>query len=184
MHKKALCLVIACCASVSLSGCLDSSSFLAEYFSAYKQETMEEHDLEQVIDYAKLAEGASYKWGGDTLNGFDCSGLIQWIFRQMGHGKFRDGEYVFPEITAHNLYHFNSEPVADIEHMQRGYFIFFDENGDGHINHNAIFDRIDERAHIWVYDAYSVTGLVGVRIVEDFYQKNPIFARPLKTILK
>jgi cell wall-associated NlpC family hydrolase len=30
------------------------------------------------------AVGTPYRWGGSSLAGFDCSGLTQWVYRQVG----------------------------------------------------------------------------------------------------
>lgn len=37
-----------------------------------------------IINYAKQFLGVPYKWGGTTPLGFDCSGLIQYVYRQFG----------------------------------------------------------------------------------------------------
>ena len=34
--------------------------------------------------------GIPYQWGGESLNGFDCSGLTQYIYRQVGIQINRD----------------------------------------------------------------------------------------------
>lgn len=36
------------------------------------------------VDAAKKALGVPYVWGGTSMNGFDCSGLTQWAYRQAG----------------------------------------------------------------------------------------------------
>ena len=30
------------------------------------------------------AVGVPYRWGGSSMGGFDCSGLTQWVYRQVG----------------------------------------------------------------------------------------------------
>lgn len=39
---------------------------------------------EQVAAFAKTLTGVPYVWGGTTANGFDCSGFVQYVYRQFG----------------------------------------------------------------------------------------------------
>ena len=39
---------------------------------------------EQIVDLAKNYLGIPYVWGGENTSGFDCSGLIQHVFGQVG----------------------------------------------------------------------------------------------------
>ncbi len=39
---------------------------------------------------AKQLVGDRYIYGGNTIRGFDCSGLTQWVYRHTGHGKVID----------------------------------------------------------------------------------------------
>lgn len=114
--------------------------------------------------------------------GFDCSGLIQWAYRELGFTRFKNKEEVYDEIAAHELSLYNTRLIADIEDVRRGDFVFFDVNGNGRISHNAVLDRVDEEGGVWVNDAYSVPGKVVHRKVEDFWSKGPSFGRPLKTV--
>lgn len=140
-------------------------------------------EKEELISSIKSVIGTPYLWGGDTEEGFDCSGLIQWAYRKQEFGIFINGTDVFEEITAHHLYHYNSIPVDSITDLEQGDFIFFDENGDGHITHNSVFDYYDkENDEVWVWDAYSVEGQVTHRKVTKFVDKGPIFAKAAKAI--
>ena len=38
----------------------------------------------QVVDLAQRYLGVPYVWGGDDPDGFDCSGLVQYVFGQVG----------------------------------------------------------------------------------------------------
>ena len=38
----------------------------------------------ELISYAKQFIGVPYVWGGSSPNGFDCSGLVQYVYRHFG----------------------------------------------------------------------------------------------------
>ena len=40
--------------------------------------------LSPAIDLAQQHLGVPYVWGGESPSGFDCSGLIQYVYRQLG----------------------------------------------------------------------------------------------------
>lgn len=42
------------------------------------------HKGQLAADAARSALGTPYSWGGSSLAGFDCSGLVQWAWRQAG----------------------------------------------------------------------------------------------------
>lgn len=149
----------------------------------YRMERLTAAEREELIADIETVLGTPYEWGGDERDeGFDCSGLIQWAYRRQGFDIFRNGGEIVGEITAHDLYHQNSEPVDGLAQLERGDFIFFDESGNGEINHNAVFDHVDRQGRVWVYDAYSVDDAVVHRPVEDFWSKGPLFARAHKLV--
>jgi cell wall-associated NlpC family hydrolase len=39
---------------------------------------------QQAVDLAKQFVGTPYKWGGTQPGGFDCSGLVQYVYKQLG----------------------------------------------------------------------------------------------------
>ncbi len=39
-----------------------------------------------VAQYARTFVGAPYQWAGTTPNGFDCSGLVFYVYRHFGFG--------------------------------------------------------------------------------------------------
>lgn len=40
--------------------------------------------VEDAISAAESKKGTPYRWGGTGPNGFDCSGLVQWAYKQAG----------------------------------------------------------------------------------------------------
>ena len=46
--------------------------------------------VSQVESYASKYMGTPYKWGGTTPSGFDCSGYVQYVFKEMGISIPRD----------------------------------------------------------------------------------------------
>lgn len=87
--------------------------------------------IEDVISNAKTQLGVPYLWGGTTPNeGFDCSGLLQWAFRQEG--------VTIPRVT-HDQW--NAGTRVDYEDIQRGDLIFWrsDPTAPDYISHVAIY---------------------------------------------
>lgn len=37
-----------------------------------------------IVNYASRFKGVNYQWGGESPNGFDCSGLVQYVYGKMG----------------------------------------------------------------------------------------------------
>lgn len=48
------------------------------------REQWEDRALELVLDTANVAKGTPYVYGGTSLSGFDCSGLVRWAYRTVG----------------------------------------------------------------------------------------------------
>ena len=38
----------------------------------------------RLVNYASQFKGVNYQWGGESPNGFDCSGLVQYVYGKMG----------------------------------------------------------------------------------------------------
>ena len=77
--------------------------------------------VERMIAAAESQLGVPYVWGGTTPGrGFDCSGLVQWAFRQAGveiprvtHDQWWAGEHVdYAEARRGDLIFWRSDPTA------------------------------------------------------------------------
>ena len=59
------------------SGCASSSST-----QAFKQQG--NSSGEQIVGISKRLVGSPYRYGGESPNGFDCSGLVRYVYRKIG----------------------------------------------------------------------------------------------------
>ena len=79
-------------------------------------------EREGAVAQAMLLVNTPYTYGGNTpQGGFDCSGLIQYVFRQVGGSAVR-----LPRTTAQ--WAAATVPVPD-EQIQRGDLVFFNTTG-------------------------------------------------------
>lgn len=83
-----------------------------------------EFSIDELIHNARLYINAPYLWGGRSIAGIDCSGLIQMAFKMCGKPFPRDASIQSEE----------GESVDFLQHAQTGDLAFFD-NADGIITH-------------------------------------------------
>lgn len=69
----------------------------------------------QIADTVRQALGVKYAWGGQSMSGFDCSGLVWWTFNQYG--------IQLPRTTHDQINIGYSVPVAK---LHAGDLVFFD----------------------------------------------------------
>ena len=69
-------------------------------------------------NHAAKMVGRPYRYGGSTPSGFDCSGLVQFSYRQAG--------VKLPRSTEDQLRASSPMPVSK---LRRGDLIFFDQDG-------------------------------------------------------
>jgi cell wall-associated NlpC family hydrolase len=77
-------------------------------------------------DKAASAIGTPYVWGGADQNGFDCSGLVQWAYGGRLQARTADEQY------------YETSRIGS-QDLQKGDLMFFDWEGDGHIDHVGIY---------------------------------------------
>lgn len=89
----------------------------------------------RAADQALRMQGKPYRYGGNTPNGFDCSGLVQYSFSKVGVRLPRSTEGLWRQ----------SLPVA-VKKLQRGDLLFFDQEGK-RSSHVAIYLGNDRFIH-------------------------------------
>jgi cell wall-associated NlpC family hydrolase len=84
----------------------------------------------QVVSKASSQLGVNYVWGGETAGkAFDCSGLVQWVFAQVGINLPRTSQQQAGVGT----------PVKGLNSAQAGDIILYNEPGEGPNSHVAIY---------------------------------------------
>ena len=86
--------------------------------------------ISQMLTAALSRRGKPYVWGGDGPDVFDCSGLVQWSFRQAG--------ITMPRVAADQALTGPSVPVSQ---LQPGDLLFYhtDASAPDYISHVAIY---------------------------------------------
>ncbi|NSW89306.1 MAG: SH3 domain-containing protein [Firmicutes bacterium] len=83
---------------------------------------------QQIVNYAKKFLGVRYVWGGTSPNGFDCSGLVQYVFRQFGISLNR--------VAADQAKQGTKVTRAQ---LKPGDLVFFNTDSDSVIDHVGIY---------------------------------------------
>lgn len=83
--------------------------------------------IDNIIQSSKRLQGVPYLWGGDTPQGFDCSGFTQYVFKQNGINipRTADAQY---ELGVNVSY----------DKLQPGDMVFFTTYAPGP-SHNGIY---------------------------------------------
>ena len=108
-------------------------SFYIEKYDNKNTKYMNQNEISvftvsKMIEYGKSLVGTPYLWGGKTKLGFDCSGLIQTLFKMTG--------LKFPRDCSEQIKYSNMEQI-NLEDSDMGDLIFFSEKNN--ISHVGVF---------------------------------------------
>lgn len=114
---------------------------------------------QSVIADSKRFIGLPYRWGGTTPRGFDCSGFVQYLYRQEGIHLPRTARAQYASLKP------TEEPKpGDLLYFRRGRHI---THVAMYIGHNQMIHvpRTGERIRIEAFDAHWKRRLAGVRTI-------------------
>lgn len=86
-------------------------------------------DANGIVSQAQEYLGVPYVWGGTSPSGFDCSGLVYYVFAQKD---------IQLERTAQSQFQTNGQLIGK-EELQPGDLVFFDTEGAGAATHVGIY---------------------------------------------
>jgi len=104
--------------------------------------------------------GTPYKWGGTTVNGFDCSGFLLYIFKQFDVKLPRTSKTQASQGTE----------VAKSQ-LREGDLVFFNTSGKG-ISHAGVYVGGGKFAH-----SSSSKGVTITSLSDSYYKKRYVTAR-------
>lgn len=132
---------------------LASALFFTFAGSIFASETNLKYAVNSVV-------GTPYKWGGNTVKGFDCSGFILYILNQYDVDLPRTSKAQSIEGTK-----------VSKDDLQPGDLVFFNTFGKG-VSHAGIYLGNNEFAH-----ASSSKGVRISKLSDDYYEKRYVTAR-------
>ncbi|AVJ25528.1 MULTISPECIES: C40 family peptidase [Pseudomonas] len=89
------------------------------------------HRVDKVIGRAHELIGTPYRWGGASVSkGFDCSGLLVYLFRS-------EAGINIPRTTTSMLT--SKAKTVPRHHLKKGDAVFFKHNGGSRMNHVGIY---------------------------------------------
>lgn len=122
------------------------------------------------VETALGYHGIPYLWGGETTAGFDCSGLVLYVFRQHGvslphysGAQFQLGEKIAPADLQPGDAVFFGSPVYHVGmYVGGGYFIHAPRTGD-FVKLSRLAERSDyagARRYTWTYRTSPIANAV------------------------
>lgn len=122
--------------------------------------------LAKVLNTALSFKGVSYKFGGTTKSGMDCSGLVYTAYKNIGMTLARSSK---------NMY-YEGEEVA-LKEAKKGDLLFFDiDKFEGRVNHVGMVTSVNDYEVNFIHSTTS-TGVVITSINEAYWKKGFVKAK-------
>jgi len=127
----------------------------------YTIEKKENPLIKTLLDTALSYEGTPYKFGGTTVAGMDCSGLVYTSYKKLNITLSR---------ASRNMFH-NGEEVR-LDAAKKGDLLFFDiDKFEGRVNHVGMVTSVDEDGTIKFIHSTTKQGVIITSIEESYWKK-------------
>ncbi|QXI27541.1 C40 family peptidase [Pseudomonas vanderleydeniana] len=93
-------------------------------------EVKADSSIDNVIDRAHQLIGTPYRWGGMSVKGFDCSGLLVYLFQN-------EADIKLPRTTVGMRR--SSARTVQRGSLKPGDAVFFNRNGRGNVSHVGLY---------------------------------------------
>lgn len=117
---------------------------------------------EQIVATAKEYQGYPYVWGGMSPAGFDCSGFVNYVYKQHGYSMNR---------VAQSIYTNDGVSVTKDE-LQLGDLVFFGYSGTG-VTHVGLYIGDGQMIHASTYN----TGVIISDLSSSYYTRMYVGAK-------
>ena len=113
---------------------------------------------DKIAEFAQQYVGYAYVYGAESpADGFDCSGLVYYVYRHFGYSVSR---------TASQQYKNNGVSVSK-SNLQPGDLVFFSSNGGASVTHVGIYIGGDQ----FVHASTSKTGVIISDLDSSYYTR-------------
>lgn len=126
----------------------------------------ENSKIYKLLEIANSYKGVSYKAGGSTKNGMDCSGLVNTSFKQIGIDLPRSSSAISTKGKD-----------IDLKDVKEGDLLFFDiARLKGGINHVGLVTSIDNDEILFIHSTTS-KGVIISSMNEAYWKKEFVKAK-------
>jgi cell wall-associated NlpC family hydrolase len=113
---------------------------------------------DQILDRATQLVGTPYRRGGSTLAGFDCSGFVNYVFRERAGMTLPRSTREIIDLEV---------PVVSKNDLEPGDLLLFNSNGRGRVSHTGIYMGEGK----FIHSSSRRSGGVRVDSLDDQYWK-------------